>query len=655
MQRLFIPIAALVLLSTTTALTLDNTNLHLKQDFAGHFFKAKQQPLNHYLQGWNLQFWGGYSEDTYPNGYHYLLRLLLEFFPDATAAQIITIVIFAGQILALIYATNNWLSTLKHRFLALTLSFLVLTMLDSHFLGGVAGTIYTGGGPAALGLVLFIFILGLLPQKSPSLTKTALLATLLGLTFLVHTISALVSFIVMAWHTAITPKIKVRHFEAIIIGLVIGLPTIWLNLNPYFTGSRINFPGQITFSLIPIALTLVAIFQPQTRKHPLLFPSLLLITLSFTPKAISDWLWRHGVTGIHWYRFFPYGIIPLIIIIVKLINPKKLHPLSLWIPLATTIALAVYLPQTHNRHVDINLDISALPLTSNRIMDVSVEPQKLGVPHALNYLLTTPPRIGTENLFFESSRIGILYHSLENLISPDGYTGGIDLRLLRQDIGLPRYQLNASAAAQLLGVNYYVVSSSEKIATPSARTTYLGTITNHQPQFSLYTNLYLLPASSQPLAVALDYLPKINSQSFLTWWPQATIHNLFQMPSPTEASFATWIANHPLDFGQPPTENITITQNQITYSITPTAKDTWVPVLVKFTYHPDFIATSNNQPVPIARISPDFMLVPSQGNVTISWHTSPALDLIEKFSLSTLLLGTTMAAIGIIRNSRHIH
>lgn len=641
LDRNFILVAFLVFLLVAAFLIFTNDRIALRGDFPGHLYKAQNQPLTSYLQGWNLEFFGGYMEDVYPNLYHWVLKIILVFLPDTQALQLLTFLLLLFEVFGLLFLVRSVHKEEHLRRISFVLGLFGISILQASQLGSLLSSIYVGGGPASLGFSFFLFACALLTKPLFKLADVLLLGVLLGLSVLTHTISAMGLLIVLLTRSIPAKKDRKQAIEALLLGIIIGLPWIWVAINPDFATSRINMDGVGEGLGIFVVVSLAVIFLSKKFKEFLLFPGMIALSiLGVVPLFVSDLLWKWGFSGIHFYRFFIYGFILLIITLPRVltfsIKEAHLRFLALFI-----LAFGLFLATTFRRDVALELDEGGINQISGRILDISGHTPAIGVPNTLEHTLAERKGIiGSEGLFFESSEVGILFYSLENSISRLGFTGGIDTILLRKFFGFgksePRYKVDPEKINEVLGVNWYIETNPEKVdAKENQGKVFLGRIIEKLKDYSIGVNIFGVKASDKPLVEPLSYIPKREDKDFRQWWNGASLENLYLIDSPSAQDFDEFVSKHNLDKEEPVISDIKIGKDWITYEVGDS--NGYGPVFVKFTYNRYFKAKADNFEVPIARVSPGYMLVPSRGHVEIRWEMPRMLRIFERISVAVLL------------------
>jgi len=95
-------ILAFIILGYSFAFLFIDSNIIFREDFAGHFQKAKNIDSFSLVQGWDTTSWAGYSQDLYPNLYHLYLKGFLLLFSVMQTVQISAIKESGAEVLGTI-------------------------------------------------------------------------------------------------------------------------------------------------------------------------------------------------------------------------------------------------------------------------------------------------------------------------------------------------------------------------------------------------------------------------------------------------------------------------------------------------------------------------------------------------------------------------
>ncbi len=622
--------ASLILGYSLAFLFSDNLIIY-REDFAGHFQKAKNLKFPSLVQGWDTTSWSGFNQDLYPSLYHLYLRTFLNYFPQTLASQLSTSIIVTTQILCFWLLSKKLFSNHPKQKFSFALINLIYFSLPNSFLGSLHGTLLVGGLPAALGLLFVTLYIISNNSSKPNLQNSLFKSIILGLCILTHTLSAIVIGFITLFNIFKSQKYALL---STLLGLTIGLPWIWVFLNPHLTGSRINMSSTLSSLLIVIWILSLITYQalPKSKKSQTLITPLLIIGLiSFIPIPVSDWLWKNKIVGFHFFRFQLFYLL--------LIPPFLIHNLNLSskkIQITTTLAscsFLIYLIALNTPMFFNKPQVTTLPQIQQikgRILDTT-NTKPFSMPHLTTSVLSkhTSSDFGT-NFFFESSPLSPLFYSLTYSINPSTYLLGANKEIIRKTLNLNPDLINPQQKLELLGINYLahtqIPELAQEIAIPiiTINPNLSNSNTNSQTE-----TIYLIPTSDQASIVTLSQIPPVSSQSFEKWWPQASLDNLYiQEKIPTSA-------NDSLDLTTPQISNIQANKQKISFVIdskTPT------PTLIKFAYNKYWQAFDQaDKQIPIYWISPGFMFLIASGPTYLTWQYPPILESIQTISTITII------------------
>lgn len=608
-----------------------NPNFIMYWDWPGHIQKAQQLSWIPWEGGWDTTFWGGYPTQRYPALYHYILKAAVATInSQKSAAVLVTLasIVFLSIGIHRAVARRTDGATSTGALVAKLTVLLAFLYAPGTLLGSFRGTLFAGGGPALLATVWLLFLLAARRWTSQAMW--------FGLLLLTHPITASVGALYLV-STLIFGTLKKQPSEtskhallALLVGSLVGLPWILVMLDPSFATGAINLSGdpQVAY-LIAAVIVLLTAAESKRLSDPFVPTILALVLLANLTDTMVQSLQKLGAHGIHFYRYAWYFLVlsPLGIVgwlrIRHRFRPVTVVLASLGIVLIFLISPQPSLPLTAA------WDRASLPAISGRIMDVSRYSTMYQTPHfAEHWLVTATGTTGTTGVFYESSPYGLIYYGLKNAIDPASRKSGTNEAYFNTLLGKQKLPLDIRTTADLLGINY--VSFTSPSPAPDRPNLYqFGQLAMKQGQQNLSTYYLLEQVSSAPLVEPLNTLPTIDPDVELgEWWTQTDRSSLRVRADELPVT-------EDLNLEAQPAERIVVQPQSIQFTLLSPKP---VPVFLKFTYSPYWEAAAaggtTTQPL---WVTPGYMLIFANGDITLSWNPPLYLRLFTPLSLLTLL------------------
>ena len=621
-------LTAILIVGKTLLFFSQNPNFVWYWDWPGHIQKAQQLSWIPWENGWDTSFWGGYPTARYPWGYHYLLKILINFSEsEKTAAIAITIINFLLLTLGIWKLTGKFKLSQSKRILAAVSMQLVFLYSGSGMLGSYLGTVYTGGGPALLATALLLLFIS--AETWPGR------AVLLGLIFLTHPLAAIVGliFLVISFITEYKNKNQEEIKKWILtmaVSAVIGLPWILVMLDPNFAAGAFNLTEAPPLIHWIIAFTiLILAINSKSLKRPLTVLTLILAVLAAVDMTSAVSLQPIGIRGIHFYRFAWYFQLFAPLVIAQSLPDLKF---SLGAKRVIGLGIAFLLIKSLNPIINLKLDWLDFSVrnTTQRVMDVSRHAQVFQLSHAAEHFLaaTNKNLIGTTGLFFESSPYGLIYYNLKNSIDPYSRKNGTYEADFNNSEKRPKLELDIGKTADILGINLVTATIYGQDELPKGATEFAKLMLDESDGSQLQARYYLKTISTKPLVEALSQTPRSDKNVNLgEWWINSDRSELIvrELPEIPPA----------VNFTQPEINNLKIEPTQISFSV---ESPDPAPIFIKFTYSPYWVATGNGSYSQPVWITPGYMFMWARGNVDLTWRTPGYLNKFGPIAAAALLL-----------------
>lgn len=591
-------------------------------DWPGHVQKARIATWP-WQGGWDTTFWGGYPTMVYPSGYHLLLKSTMALVGSVSSGAIIlTLAIICFQLWGVWRFVLHYVRPPRQQLTYLVTLFLMVVAAGGQ-LGSLRGTIFTGGGPAALGtaLVLWFFTASSWPAR----------AAWLGWLFLVHPLSAIVVLIYLV--------IKIWYRDkgamlALLVGAIIGLPWILPQLDPSFAKAALNLQGAT--GLLPfviVAMLIVVMLERPKPVKPLLLTALATGLLSILPQSITDAIGLVGLRGLHFYRLEWYALI-LIPTIIATTGKFSLRPITKNVITGMLVVGMAVSGQPENP-VRLNFNFDNLPKIAGRVIDASRHAGGMGYPQAAEHILAEKTtNLGSTRWIYESGARGLQYYALKNALDPKSFLDGTYTNTFSGELATSGYPLDIKHTADLLGVRY-VSFTAQSIPEnrPSVWPIGVMTYTEGGSEHQLY---YLLEqVANTALATTLPTPPLSDPHINLGQWWLATDRSQLAIDSDTQPPVD-------LDLSQPPVDLISVEPTTIRLRVSSPKP---APTVLKFTWSPYWQVESmdsNSFVSDLYWITPGQIFFYGNGEILLTWKTPAYLRIFSP--LSYIGLATTAAA-----------
>lgn len=647
----YLPIvAAAIYLGKATFFFHQNPNFLLFWDWPGHLEKASVADWP-WKGGWDNTFWAGYPTWVYPNFYHLLLKgTIFLTRSEFQGAMILTLAVIALQIHSVWFVISRMPKKLSLEFR--TALFLATVSIMAHapgsLLGSLRGTLFTGGGPAALATSELLYLIGgsWWPMR----------AMLLGLLFVTHPLTAAVAllylFFSFVWSFR---RMDVQNIKPLIFtllwGIIIGLPWILSKLDPSFATTAINLSGNHNVSsLLLIGVLVLFMIEWKPVFSPLGLTVVSVGLFSLMPEWVTRLVGEAGIRGIHFFRFQWYLLLLWPLSVSNFLASHvafRLKPIT--IPIFLTLFLLLILTGSQPYlNLTVKRDFQDIRGISGRVMDASRHSESLAIPQAMEHELAKRTNVvGSTRWIYESGSKGIMFFGLKNALEPLSFKDGTMLSMFEDSKGKPLQDLDIKETADLLGVNYVaytelVAPNKEELA--SGRLLSLGSVTAPWANGGDVTAHYLLKKiSDAPLVLSLGRLPEVNPDLNVgEWWFQ-TNHKTLYTTEP-------FTAPADLDLSQPPIDLLLISPTSLSLRI---RSDRPTPVFVKFGYSPYWSARATNAGSIAAApiwITPGYLFLIAKGDITLTWTTPFYLRVFSPVSVAALAAMCALTVFGANRN-----
>lgn len=629
-SQVLLIVATILFLAKTVVFLHRNPSFVLYWDWPGHIQKAKLVSLP-WKGGWDTSFWGGYPTTVYPNFYHSLLRLFIGAFnSEVIGAAVLSMVIFVFEI----HAAWSFASHFNHNnpphytYLAFLATVVFMSLGDRTLMGSFMGTLFTGGGPGALGTALLLYFFCTSSILSSSL--------LLGLMLLTHPLTAAVGLFYAVFDLLISTlrrdweRCKPRTI-GLLIGLVIGLPWILPKLDPTFSTTAINLPGSVGFlPWVLVSLLCIAALEGKNKFSPLWITAIVIGILSILPDSWVKVPELIGVRGIHFFRFQWFLMIVTPTIFASSITLKlKTQTTRFIIVLFLVSIIAGEIPK---QEAIFHTTTESIKDIEGRVLDVSRHAWLYSYTNTMEHQLVSQTKLmGSTRWIYEAGSRGLLYFTLKNAIDPASFKDGTYLRTFNDALGNPRMPLDIKETANLLGINYVTFTST---SVPEPTRTDVREVGNIQipssTDESKTIHYYLEKISDEPLILSLSEMPSIDPRIDLgEWWINSDRKQLF-----TRESINSSV---PVTLSQPPVSIGSIKPTRIEFSVDSQSP---APILLKFSYSPYWVAhlktpgSFTSQPI---WVTPGHMIILANGSIELKWETPSYQRIFTKLSVFTFV------------------
>jgi hypothetical protein len=509
--------------------------------------------------------------------------------------------------------------------------------LDSRELGGtLLSTFVTGNAANAVGLPLFLAYAASLARLRQRPRAILLPTILLGCNLVAHLVAGLVAIALLLAHVALAAerrraRLFILHgLWAFALACFFILPM--LAFQRYGSAEKLSY-NQYPDSLLLVAIsfmTLVALYVNRRKQRHAILPLALLCgaLLLFHAFVFNDYFPR--ALGLHVHRFKLYDTIGLTIIATWLVSGWLLHAPGRMRAGAGWCVAAIALVGTVVGLCSIDSGgiaaqrVPKLEPLNSRVMVVS-SPLHQVSDHALQHLVAmkTGNAVG-KGLFIESSANSRLLVDLELLLAKEPMsvrTWGVQLDSPER---LERLRPELLRLLEFFGFGYVV--SNEPLRADAG----LLLLRKLDDEFTLYRANYAGLAEVWPRAIR-DVTPS-EFAGLREQWLWGDRESLVIERSEAEAIPAA-VRSDVLAKAQVKSVRFDSEKQRIELYV---GADEPVPVLLKFTYMPQFKARDKNgHGLPLFRVAPNFMLVVGHGPIVVSYERTP----LERWSYAVSMLG----------------
>jgi len=571
-------------------------------DTIGHFFSAKfvKEELFPKVVGLNTDFYFGYAHNQfYPPLFSYIVALLSFLIPIKIAFKLV----IALSILFLPLGFYSWARSLKLNknqslfFVFLVIGFLTLPskFFASYSTGINFDSLIAGLIPNFLGLLLLLFYMASLPylkNKKYFIISTLLLTAIVLTHFFIATVAIIYS--ISFFITAIIERKKliyyVKHYIFVFLLSAFWIIPFLLKQNfsqPAFIPFKIN----LVFLLTSLVFCLILIyFHFKKEKYYIqlaIFILLLLMLISIV---------HYFFLPLHTYRIAPFIYITTLLLISKILKINKLLLLLgaiLMLILLFVFTSYPYYPNYEDSPIYLNNEGRIFVLSRN----ITYFPK-----HTLEYLIPYwNKQPGVMDVFIESSLHGDELTTLKTLLVKDAFRWGaawnpISLNLSQKEkIRLSSFYLN------LFGINT-LISDLEDLPVYYEEKEQIATIDNK--------NLYAYYLMKSPLIEPLKSSPISKKLSQKKW--NKFIYDRFLNETTLYVNTAD---NFTIDKSAV-VELKELNRTKIKFKIH-SKKET--PILIKYSYLPNWHAYSEGKKIPIYQISPHLMMIYAKGDIILTY------------------------------------
>lgn len=613
------------------------------------------------FQGWNPYFFAGFPQGIlYPPLFHWTVAALGKIISLEPAYKLI--ITIAGLFIPItVYRFNKKLYDRRGFALLSTLIILIGLILLPGYLGfNFDGLLDYGLGPSFVSIPLFFGFLSNLFSNNISSKKLAILFSILLLTHLLT--AAIAALVALGYLLHVNKKSRKK---LIISGVLIFLLTAFWTI-PFliFKGySASGFAMKISI-LFPIGVLSLSLFEliiiiatkessQKGRLLSLLKVSFLVSFVCLIDLLINTNTTRFSIPLIHPFRIQVYGIILSLTCLTYAI--QKSH--ATFIKIATKLKLQKFF----ERKVHISLNISLLViiiiiLTYIRLNPFGVEKiffddeikwdgrimRSYKVSEVLDQsravidraIMQNPGNLAVDGLLKESSFLAPYYQSLAKNLNPENYNWDELDQYYIENQKVPEDKVEY--IANLLWVkSLFTIDSDFPNCTDFNQIS--SFTTNSKEDGIVERDMYICmyePSTNSNLTQIIDHQPstKINNwkKELESWWvsDEKELFTDREVTSDFTYDTGTDLKNVIIEFSSNYQEmNLTNPNNEV------------VNTLVKISYFPKWKAyDSNGNKIEIYRISPSFMLVPVENEVTIRFERTTVEWITLCISLFTLLI-----------------
>ncbi len=508
-----------------------------------------------------------------------------------------------------------------------TLVVTALLALDSRELGGnLLSTIEIGNATNTLGVPLLLAYAAALGRLRHRPKAIVLPTLLLGLNLITHLVGAMVAVGLLVAHAVCSIR-RWKTAAAAPVGWAV-VHGIWAFLLasffvvPLLVYRRYGSPDNRSYNQYPDSLLLLLLstglllfwYSSRHQNRDELAPVALLCGLLLLIRNfVFNDLYPRG-WGLHVHRFKLYDEILLTLIAVWLVDGWTEHwpmlrrnRLGLGASLVAATGLIVGLGRLDARGAA-SQEVPHLPLLNSRVMVMS-SPARQVSDHALQHLV--PMRTGNavaKGLFIETAANARFLLDLELLLAADQSqvrTWGVDLDSPERLESLRPELLKMLA---LFGFGYVVANEPLHAQAGLLKLRDVGArSTLYRANYAELAEVWNGPIDSVDNS---QFTPE-SERWFFGKHDRLTVGRL-----PNQSGLPS-ISTESLTNARVTTSHMNASEQTISLDI---AADTPVPVLVKFTYAPQFKAfDASGQTLPLYRVTPNFMLVVGRGHVTLRY------------------------------------
>lgn len=521
-----------------------------------------------------------------------------------------------------------------------------LLAIDSRELGGnFLSTFEIGNATNALGLPLFLAYAAAVARLREQPNAVLLPTLLLGLNLITHLVGGMVAIALLATHLVYGARER-SMARLLFHGLWAFLLAAFFVV-PLLAYQRYGSPDNRSFNQYPDSLllllasvgVLLSWFACRQPNRELIGPlaslcGMLLLLRGFVFNDVFPRGW-----GLHVHRFKLYDAVLLPLIAVWLMDgwsaawpARRRTGLGLTASSIAAVGLVAGLWQIDARGTSAQT-VPHLPRLNSRVMVVS-SPEHQVSDHALQHLV--PMRTGNlvgKGLFVELAANGRFLVDLELLLAKDPFsvrTWGVELDPLER---LETLRPELLKLLDLFGFGYVLANEPLRADAGLLPMRDLGDgFTLYRANYAELAEVWTKPLDSVPTGQFVQQ----NERWFFGKHDRITVGLLPGQP-PLRPVDAATLAKARVTAAQ-----VSSRDQSIALDI---AAEAPVPVLVKFTYAPQFNAfDASGQSLPLYRVTPNFMLVIGKGHVTLRYQHTALQRWTTVVSAGALLLWLGLAA-----------
>lgn len=556
------------------------------------------------LSDFNPTFFFGYTQNQfYPPLFSYVGALLSYIFSATISLKILFSISLLLLPISFYYFLRGYNLSKEHSAALMLVMFSILFLVNGYSYGGnMDSTFRVGLITHVLGMVFFFFYAGRL-NKDYQENKFLFASILFSLAILTHIIAAFACVIYFLANLVsnLHNKNKIGLYFIKHIGLVFLITAAWIL--PFIF--KINYLNsqQIGFIDSKILMILVAIWLIYFLfKENTIFLNL---GMFFVGIFLFNFVYIYILKiPIHMYRFYMYLCLLVPLMVYSVISKKYLNRMMVlliiisvmviaWNPINTS-GVNSKLEITSNYSFDKNERVLVLPkLTEGRV----------------HYLQNEVPELygfnGVRGLYVESSRNARSAYNLESVLN-----------------NKQKYSMGAPIDSEVIDYNNF---SSEKVY---AELSYLGinkVIADDQIKYGLQEEeLFSIEGIK-------DYLYSFNKSEIVEIWTKEI--KRVNRSEDKDLQIANWflgdnILKETLIMDEFPEYKLNGNENLVLKNISESQKkiefeinsENNVPVLIKYSYLPNWKAYSNGEEIQIYEVAPSLMMIFSKGEITLEYR-----------------------------------